>query len=100
MLQEARVGAGTVVAVSALVHARTVLPDEFFVPPHCLAVGDPVRIFAPGDPAVPQAIAELGFAGVAFGIDAALTDRLARYERIAEVRVREFGAHLDDLREP
>ncbi|MFF0390395.1 gamma carbonic anhydrase family protein [Kitasatospora sp. NPDC004615] len=99
VLQEARVGAGTVVAVSALVHARTVLPDEFFVPPHCLAVGDPVRIFAPGDPAVPQAIAELGFAGVAFGIDAALTDRLARYERIAEVRVREFGAHLDDLRE-
>ena len=31
VLQGARLGAGASVAVVALVHARTVLPDEFFV---------------------------------------------------------------------
>ncbi|WP_073813351.1 gamma carbonic anhydrase family protein [Kitasatospora sp. CB01950] len=96
VLQEARVGAGSVVAVAALVHARTVLPDEYFVPPYMLAIGDPVQLLAPGDPAVPQAIGRLGFANTAFGIDASWTDRTARHERIAEVRVDEFGAHLDD----
>ncbi|MFJ5925804.1 gamma carbonic anhydrase family protein [Kitasatospora sp. NPDC092948] len=96
VLQEARVGAGSVVAVAALVHARTVLPDEYFVPPHMLALGDPVQLLAPGDPAVPQAIGRLGFAATAFGVDASWTDRLARHERIAEVRVAEFGAHVND----
>ncbi|MFD8749581.1 gamma carbonic anhydrase family protein [Kitasatospora sp. NPDC059577] len=96
VLQEARVGAGTVVAVAGLVHARTVLPDEFFVPPYTLAIGDPVRLLAPGGPDVPQAIGRLGFAEVAFGVGPSDGDRLARYERIAEVRVNEFAAHLED----
>ncbi|WP_035873512.1 gamma carbonic anhydrase family protein [Kitasatospora cheerisanensis] len=96
VLQEARVGAGAVVAVAALVHARTVLPEEFFVPPHTLALGDPVRLLAPGDPDVPEAVGRLGFAGTAFGVDASWTDRLARHERIAEVRGQEFAAHRDD----
>lgn len=96
VLQEARLGPGAVVAVGALVHARTRLPAEFFVPPHTLALGDPVRLLAPGDPEVPEAIAGVAFARTAFGVDLEWTDRIHRYERIAEVRVAEFGAHADD----
>jgi carbonic anhydrase/acetyltransferase-like protein (isoleucine patch superfamily) len=96
VLQTAHVGGGAVVAVGGLVHAGTAVPDEYFIPPHMLAVGDPVRVLAPGDPEVPAAIREIGFAGVAFGVDTAWTDRINRYERSAEVRVAEFGAHTND----
>ena len=96
VLQTAHVGAGAVVAVGALVHARAVVPDEFLVPPHTLAVGDPLRVLAPGSDEVPDAIRGVDFAGVAFGVDAGWTDRIRRYERIADVRVQEFGAHADD----
>jgi carbonic anhydrase/acetyltransferase-like protein (isoleucine patch superfamily) len=96
VLQGARLGAGAVVAVGALVHARAALPDEFFVPPHTLALDDPVRVLAPGEPGVAEAVAQVGFAQVAFGVDAAWTDRIRRYERVAEVRVTEFGAHAED----
>lgn len=96
VLQTARVGAGAVVAVGGLVHAGTVVPDEIFVPPHMLAVGDPLRLLAPGDQDVPAAVREVGFASVAFGVDAEWTDRIRRYERSTEVRVEEFGAHVHD----
>jgi carbonic anhydrase/acetyltransferase-like protein (isoleucine patch superfamily) len=96
VLQTARLGAGAVVAVGGFVHVRTVVPDEFFVPPHTLAIGDPVRVLAPGSAEAPAAIREVGFAGVAFGVDAEWTDRVKRYERSTEVRVEEFGAHADD----
>ncbi|MEU8882056.1 gamma carbonic anhydrase family protein [Streptomyces hydrogenans] len=96
VLQEARLGDGSVVAVGALVHARAVVPDEFFVPPHTVALDEPLRLLAPGDPGLAEAIGRVGFAQVAFGVDAEWTDRVARYERIAEVRVAEFGAHTDD----
>jgi carbonic anhydrase/acetyltransferase-like protein (isoleucine patch superfamily) len=96
VLQTARLGAGAVIAVGGFVHARAVVPDEFFVSPHTLAIGDPVRLLAPGSPEVPEAIREVGFARVAFGVDAEWTDRVNRYERSAEVRVEEFGAHADD----
>ncbi|MEU6721535.1 acyltransferase [Nonomuraea sp. NPDC046802] len=96
VLQDARLGAGSVVAVGALVHARTVVPDEFFVPPHTVALDAPVRLLAPGDPGLAEAVGRVGFAQVAFGVDAAWTDRISRYERITEVRVAEFGAHADD----
>jgi carbonic anhydrase/acetyltransferase-like protein (isoleucine patch superfamily) len=96
VLQTARLGAGAVVAVGGFVHAAAVVPPEFFVPPHTLAVGDPVRLLAAGSPEVPAAIRDVGFARVAFGVDVEWTDRVTRYERSAEVRVEEFGAHLDD----
>jgi carbonic anhydrase/acetyltransferase-like protein (isoleucine patch superfamily) len=96
VLQTARVGAGAVVAVGGFVHARAVVPDEFFVSPHTLAIGDPVRVLAPGSPEVPDAIRNVGFASVAFGVDVGWADRIERYERSAEVRVEEFGAHADD----
>jgi carbonic anhydrase/acetyltransferase-like protein (isoleucine patch superfamily) len=96
VLQTARLGAGAVVAVGGLVHVRTVVPSEFFVPPYTLAIGDPVRVLVPGSSEVPEAIRQVGFASVAFGVDAEWTDRISRYERSAEVRVEEFGAHADD----
>ena len=96
VLQCARLGAGSVVAVGALVHARTVLPDEYFVPPHTVALDAPVRLLAPGDPGLAEAVGRVGFAQVAFGVDAEWTDRISRYEHIAEVRVAEFGTHADD----
>ncbi|HEV2784172.1 MAG TPA: acyltransferase [Actinophytocola sp.] len=97
VLQRARLGAGASVAVHALVHARTVLPEEFFVPPHTTAIGDPVRVFTPDQAAeVAEAIRAVGFADAAFGVRAEWEDRIARYERVAEVRSAEFGAHAED----
>lgn len=96
VLQTARLGAGAVVAVGGFVHGGTVVPDGFFVPPHTLAVGDPVRVLAPGSPDVPDAIRNVGFAAIAFGVRSEWTDRVNRYERSAEVRVAEFGAHEGD----
>jgi carbonic anhydrase/acetyltransferase-like protein (isoleucine patch superfamily) len=97
VLHGARVGAGGSVAVGALVHAGAVVPDELFVPPNMVAVGDPVRLLAPDDPeALGEAVRSTGFARLAFGVDAAWEDRIARYERTAEVRSAEFAAHADD----
>jgi carbonic anhydrase/acetyltransferase-like protein (isoleucine patch superfamily) len=94
VLQEAALGAGAVVAIGAAVHARTTLPEEFFVPPNTIAIGG--RVYAPGDPALPEAVRGVGFAGVAFGVDADWEDRINRYERMAEVRSEQFAAHADD----
>lgn len=96
VLQLARLGPGSVVAVGALVHARTVLPDEYFVPPQTVALDEPVRLLAPGDPELADAVGRVGFAQAAFGVDTEWTDRINRYEHIAEVRVTEFGTHADD----
>jgi carbonic anhydrase/acetyltransferase-like protein (isoleucine patch superfamily) len=98
VLHAARVGAGGSVAVGALVHAGAVVPDELFVPPNMLAVGDPVRLLPPDDPqALGEAVRSTGFARLAFGVEAVWEDRIARYERTAEVRSREFAAHADDV---
>lgn len=97
VLQGAHLGTGAVVAVGALVHARTELPAEFFVPPMTVALGDPVRVIGPDRPdELTAAVRDVNFAAAAFGVQAEWTDRIARYERIAEVRVAEFAAHLDD----
>lgn len=94
VLQEAVLRPGVVVAIGAAVHARSLLPEEFFVPPNNIAIGE--RVYAPGDPRLPQAIKQVGFAKVAFGVDAEWEDRIARYERTAEVRSAQFAAHADD----
>ncbi|MCO5969677.1 gamma carbonic anhydrase family protein [Actinoallomurus soli] len=94
VLQEAVLGPGSVVAIGAAVHARGRLPEEFFVPPNTVFVGG--RVYAPGDPELPQAIKAVGFTAVAFGVEMAWEDRIARYERVAEVRSAQFGAHADD----
>ena len=97
VLQGAVLGSGAVVAVGALVHAGTRLPDELFVPPGTIAIGDPPRIFAPSQQAeLAQAIKEVGFAARAFGVTTAWEDRATRYREVTEVRSREFAAHADD----
>jgi hypothetical protein len=94
VLQEADLGAGAVVAIGAAVHARCELPDEFFVPPFNMAIGG--RLYAPGDPALPEAIKGIGFAEVAFGVDIEWEDRVRRYEQAAEIRSVQFGEHRHD----
>lgn len=96
VLQTARLGEGAVVAVGALVHARAAVPAEFFVPPMTVAVGDPVRLVAPGDPALPDAVREVGFAETAFGATAEWTDRRRRAEHATRIRSAELSAHRDD----
>jgi carbonic anhydrase/acetyltransferase-like protein (isoleucine patch superfamily) len=97
VLHGARLGAGASVAVGALVHARTVLPEEFFVPPHTTAVGDPVTVYTPDQVTeVAEAIRAVGFADAAFGVRVAWEDRLTRYRAVAEVRSAEFKAHFED----
>jgi carbonic anhydrase/acetyltransferase-like protein (isoleucine patch superfamily) len=98
VLQVARIGAGGSVAVGALVHGGTMLPDEFFLPPNMIAVGDPVRVLAPSDPeSLGEAVRSTGFARLAFGVQASWEDRIARYEQATEVRSAEFAAHADDV---
>lgn len=94
VLQEAVLRPGVVVAIGAAVHARSLLPEEFFVPPNNIAIGE--RVYAPGDPQLPQAIKQVDFAKVAFGVDLAWEDRIKRYEQAAEVRSEQFAAHADD----
>jgi carbonic anhydrase/acetyltransferase-like protein (isoleucine patch superfamily) len=98
VLHAARIGAGGAVAVGALVHGGAVIPDEFFLPPNMIAVGDPVRVVPADDPVVlAEAVRSTGFARLAFGVEAAWEDRIARYEQVAEIRSEEFAAHLDDV---
>ncbi|WP_158882547.1 gamma carbonic anhydrase family protein [Amycolatopsis anabasis] len=97
VLHGAEVATGSCVAVGALVHANTVLPQEFFVPPHTTAVGSPVRVLGPDRPGeLVDAIASAGFAAAAFGVTGRWEDRAARYERAAEIRSAEFAAHVRD----
>jgi carbonic anhydrase/acetyltransferase-like protein (isoleucine patch superfamily) len=97
VLHAARIGAGGSIAVGALVHAGAVVPDERFVPPNMIAVGDPLRLLPPDEPeALGEAVRSTGFARLAFGVEAVWEDRIARYERSAEVRSEEFAAHAGD----
>ncbi len=96
VLQGAMLGTGAVIAVGALVHANTVVPSEFFVPPNTVAVGDPLRVYAPGDEQLPEAIRSAGFARTAFGVQTGWEERISRYREIAGVRAQEFGNHLGD----
>ncbi|MBN6033787.1 gamma carbonic anhydrase family protein [Amycolatopsis sp. 195334CR] len=97
VLQTARLGEGTTVAVGALVHARTETPAEYFVPPFVVALGDPVRLLAPGDPELPGAIREVGFAQAAFGTTGPWSDRIRRTVHATETRSTELAAHRDDV---
>jgi carbonic anhydrase/acetyltransferase-like protein (isoleucine patch superfamily) len=97
VLQGATVESGAVVAVGALVHANTKVPGEFFVPPNTIAVGDPLRVYAPGDEGLPEAIRSANFARTAFGVQTAWEDRIQRYRETAEVKSDEFGSHAEDV---
>lgn len=97
VLHGAHVGSGTSVAVGALVHANSVIPRKYFVPPQALAAGDPVRIVPPSRPdEMAAAVQQADFARTAFGVDARWEDRIRRYEQSTEARVAEFAAHAED----
>lgn len=97
ILQGAILHAGASIAVGAFVHAGTVIPEEFFVPPNMIAVGDPVRLISPSQPEeLAEAIRDVGFARRAFGVDAEWEDRISRYFKAAEVRSNEYAAHSSD----
>lgn len=97
ILHGARLGAGAVIAVGALAHANTAVPSEMFVPPMTIAIGDPARVLSPDRvDEVAEAVRAANFAATAFGVAHTWEDRIARYERMAEVRVDEYAAHLDD----
>jgi carbonic anhydrase/acetyltransferase-like protein (isoleucine patch superfamily) len=98
VLQGAIIHSGAVVAVGALVHAKTVVPGGFFVPPNTIAIGDPVKLYSPDEKdALTHAIKSIGFAKVAFGVEAQWEDRLSRYRQTTETRSKEFESHFDDL---
>ncbi len=98
VLQGATALSGVVVAVGSLVHAMAVVPNDYFIPPNTVAIGDPIKLYGSGDKeALADAIKSIGFAKVAFGVETSWEDRLKRYQEIAEVRSKEFGAHLDDV---
>ena len=98
VLQGAEVGKGAVVAVGALVHANTKIPPGFFLAPNAIAIGDPLRIYGPGDQdAVVEAIKSIAFARVAFGVDPDPDDRAATMIRATETRSKEFESHFDDI---
>jgi hypothetical protein len=72
-------------------HVPTVHPSAYLAPS-----GRPGDVYAPDDPALPEAIGAVGFAGRAFGVSTDWEDRVTRYRQIGEVRSEEFGAHKDD----
>jgi carbonic anhydrase/acetyltransferase-like protein (isoleucine patch superfamily) len=85
ILQGAVVGQGAVVAVGALVHACTKIPEGFFLAPNTVAIGDPPKIYGPGDQdAVVDAIKSIAFTKIAFGVTPLPEDRIATVTRASE----------------
>jgi hypothetical protein len=98
VLHGARIGVGAVIAVGALVHAGTTIPDGFFVPPNAVALGEPVEIRGIVDPdGLTQAVKDVRFLAIAFGIQLGWEDPSVRYERAMEVRSTEFAPHHQDV---
>ena len=98
VLQGAEVGQGAVVAVGALVHARTKIPPGYFLAPHTVAIGDPFKVYGPGDKeALVEAIKSMAFTQIAFGVPPQPEDRKATMIRATEIRSTEFENHLNDI---
>ena len=98
VLQGAEVGSSAVVAVGALVHANTKIPPGFFLAPNTIALGDPIKVYSPGDKdAVVDAIKSLAFTKIAFGVDPQPEDRVATMTRVTEIRSKEFKSHFNDI---
>ena len=97
ILQGAIVHSGAAIAVGAFVHANTVVPSKFFIPPNTIAIGDPIKLYSPNEKEkLAEAIASIGFAKIAFNVDAEWDDRFARYKQATETRSKEFESHFKD----
>ena len=97
VLQGATIQKGAIVAVGAFVHANAAIPNDFFVPPNTIAIGDPVRIFSPDEKdTLVDAIRSIGFTKIAFDVESQVHDRLSLMKKATEIRSREFESHFDD----
>ena len=98
VLQGTIIHSGAAIAVGALVHAKTVVPTGFFVPPNTIAIGDPIKLYSPDEKeALANEIKSMGFAKIAFGVEAQWEERLSRYKQSTEVRSKEFEDHFSDV---
>jgi carbonic anhydrase/acetyltransferase-like protein (isoleucine patch superfamily) len=96
ILHGATVKEGAVVAVGGIVHAKTVIPSGFIVPPNMIAIGDPVKLYAPNDKELMQAIKTNEFSREAFGVGTGWNNLVEKYIEVTNVRSDEFKSHLDD----
>jgi carbonic anhydrase/acetyltransferase-like protein (isoleucine patch superfamily) len=88
----ARLGRGVEVRIHGVVHANSVLGDDAMVPIGWVAVGDPARIFPPGEHDEIWKIQEgLDFPGTVYGV----TREAPARERM-ERQVAWLGAHRED----
>ena len=86
------IGAGAEVRVHGVVQVNTVLPPDAIVPIGWVAVGDPARVFPPGQREQIWAIQEsLDFPGTVYGVarGTPATERMSR-------QAAWFASHLDD----
>jgi len=97
ILQGATIHRGAIVAVGAFVHAKAAIPNDFFVPPNTIAIGDPVKIFSPDEKeTLVDAIRSIGFTKIAFDVEPQVHDRLSVMKKATEVRSKEFESHFND----
>lgn len=90
----ARIGDRAEVRINAVVHLRTVLPDDAVVPIGWVAVGEPVEILPPHEhDKIWAAQRELDFPGYVFGVDRETPDVMVQ---LTERYGRALSRHRDD----
>ena len=90
----ARIGARSEVRINAVVHLRTVLPEESVVPISWVAVGDPVSILSPDKhDEIWEIQQDLDFPGYVFGLDRSTPDLMVQ---LTERYARHLARHADD----
>jgi gamma-carbonic anhydrase len=86
------IGAGSEVRIHGVVHVNTVLPPDATVPIGWVAVGDPARIYPPGQHEQIWAVQEsLDFPGTVYGV----TRGTPATERMSQ-QARWFASHQED----
>ncbi|HBW21437.1 MAG: gamma carbonic anhydrase family protein [Streptosporangiaceae bacterium] len=92
----ATLGARAEVRINGVVHLRTALPADSCVPIGWVAVGDPARLFPPGEHEEIWAVQrELDFPGYVFGLPRAGTGETIMPE-VSRRYARALGRHRDD----
>jgi carbonic anhydrase/acetyltransferase-like protein (isoleucine patch superfamily) len=90
----AHIGDRAEVRINAVVHLRTVLPEDAVVPIGWVAVGDPVLILSPDrHDEIAAAQRELDFPGYVFGVDRETPDVMVQ---LTERYGRSLARHADD----
>lgn len=90
----ARIGTRAEVRINAVVHLRTVLPEDAVVPIGWVAVGDPALVLPPDrHEEIAAAQRELDFPGYVFGVDRDTPDVMVQ---LTERYGRSLARHADD----